>query len=162
MKPLIIGVERKEVNEMAELTATIDQAACPVEYTPAGNSTGAKAMIEREGKYLTFSMAGEGYGYYDLFLIALNGDVLYTVAKESDLGENLINGSLQRSPLGKCFQKAVNCVAFEDFEPYAPSNNEPAAFVGAPVKKAFDNRCGCPYRHCRHHWDGPVDYPLHH
>jgi hypothetical protein len=63
MKPLIIGVERKEVNEMAELSASIDQAACPVEYTPAGNSTGAKAMIEREGKYLTFSMAGEGYGY---------------------------------------------------------------------------------------------------
>jgi purine-binding chemotaxis protein CheW len=47
---------------MAELTATIDQAACPVEYTPAENSTGAKAMIEREGKYLTFTMADEEYG----------------------------------------------------------------------------------------------------
>jgi hypothetical protein len=44
------GRKRKEVNQMAKLTATIDQAACPVEYTPAGNSTGVKAMIERASK----------------------------------------------------------------------------------------------------------------
>ncbi len=30
------------------------------------------------------------YGYYDLFLISEDGDVVYTVAGESDLGENLI------------------------------------------------------------------------
>jgi purine-binding chemotaxis protein CheW len=47
---------------MAELAKTMDQAACPVEYTPAGDSTGVKAMAEQEGKYLTFTLAGEEYG----------------------------------------------------------------------------------------------------
>ncbi|MCP4575958.1 MAG: hypothetical protein GY846_06715, partial [Deltaproteobacteria bacterium] len=43
------------------------------------------------------------YGYYDLFLISKNGDVVYSAAKESDLGQNLVTGSLKDSPLGKCF-----------------------------------------------------------
>ena len=56
---------------MTELADTMDQAARPVEYTPAGDSTGVKAMADlsadavqsgREGKYLTFSMADEEYG----------------------------------------------------------------------------------------------------
>jgi purine-binding chemotaxis protein CheW len=51
-----------EVNYMGELTATMDQASCPVEYTPAGDSAGVKAMIERESKSLTFTMADEEYG----------------------------------------------------------------------------------------------------
>jgi len=47
---------------MAELTKTIDQAACPVRSPQAGISNGVKAMVNREGKYLTFSLAGEEYG----------------------------------------------------------------------------------------------------
>src|SRR6056297_1584280 len=34
----------------------------------------------------------EDYGYYDLFLINPEGDIIYTVAEEADLGTNLING----------------------------------------------------------------------
>jgi len=34
---------------MRELTETIDQAACPVENTPPGISTGVKVMEDREG-----------------------------------------------------------------------------------------------------------------
>ncbi|KKL18939.1 hypothetical protein LCGC14_2470510, partial [marine sediment metagenome] len=77
----------------------------------------------------------EEYGYYDLFLIHSDGDVIYTVAKESDLGQDLVNGSLKTSPLAKCFRNALNSTSLQDFEPYAPSNGEPCAFVGAPVKK---------------------------
>ncbi len=40
---------------MAELAETMDQGAGPVEYTPAGDSTGVKAMVDQDGKYLTFS-----------------------------------------------------------------------------------------------------------
>ena len=47
---------------MKEEAEKIDQATRPVEYTSAGDSTGAKAMADREGKYLTFSMADEEYG----------------------------------------------------------------------------------------------------
>ncbi len=47
---------------MTELAKTMDQATCPVEYTPPGDSTGAKAMTDKEGKYLTFMLDNEEYG----------------------------------------------------------------------------------------------------
>ena len=47
---------------MGKLSATKDRAASPVEYTPAGDSTGVDAVGQREGKYLTFTLAGEEYG----------------------------------------------------------------------------------------------------
>ena len=47
---------------MTELADTMDQAACPVEHNPAGDSTGVKNMHDREGKYLTFTLANEEYG----------------------------------------------------------------------------------------------------
>ena len=62
---------------------------------------------------------------------------MYTAAKEADLGENLSYGKYKNSGLAKLWEKVLKNrgKAFVDFEPYAPSNNEPCAFVGAPVKK---------------------------
>ena len=37
----------------------------------------------------------EENGFYDIFLISLDGDVVYSVTAEADLGENVINGSLK-------------------------------------------------------------------
>ena len=79
----------------------------------------------------------ETYGYYDMFIIcAAHGHVMYTSAKEKDLGSNLGHGSYKDSPLAKLWQEVLktDSVAVQDFEPYAPSNNEPSAFIGAPVK----------------------------
>ncbi|MBF0284196.1 MAG: methyl-accepting chemotaxis protein [Magnetococcales bacterium] len=76
------------------------------------------------------------YGYYDLFIIDPDGNVAYTFAKESDLGQNLVKGDLKTSGLGKVFQKAANGTSsIADFEPYAPSKGEPASFIAAPFKK---------------------------
>ncbi|MCK5231446.1 MAG: cache domain-containing protein, partial [Desulfobulbaceae bacterium] len=106
-------------------------------FESEGNRTGGAKWKAVEDKYAPWlEQCKTEYGYYDLFLIDKDGDVIYTVAKESDLGENLIKGSLRDSPLGKCFKKALNGTAFVDFAPYAPSNNEPSAFVGGPVKKS--------------------------
>ncbi len=90
-----------------------------------------RSNVDTFGKWLTEYK--EKYGYYDLFLIAEDGDVVYSVAGESDLGENLITGALKDSSLGRLFVKAMKGTAIEDFAPYAPSNGEPASFVGAPV-----------------------------
>jgi len=77
----------------------------------------------------------KAYGYYDLFLISSDGNVVYSDAKESDLGENLVTGKLKDSGLGKMFRQALTGYAIVDFEPYAPSNGEQTAFIGAPVLK---------------------------
>ena len=101
-----------------------------------GKKTGGTTWSEAEtqhGAWLT--QYKKEYGYYDLFLITSEGDIVYSVAKESDLGQNLVKGTLKNSALGECFNKALDRVAIADFKPYAPSNNEPCSFVGAPIKK---------------------------
>ncbi|XCN72742.1 MAG: methyl-accepting chemotaxis protein [Candidatus Electrothrix aestuarii] len=75
----------------------------------------------------------EQHGYYDVFLISASGDIVYTVAGESDLGQNVVEGSLRTSGLGRVFAKAQKGVAIEDYSPYAPSNNKQALFIAAPI-----------------------------
>lgn len=77
------------------------------------------------------------YGYYDIFVFDDEGNVEYTYAKEADLGQNVVSGPLKDSGLGKAFAKAKTKQGMEiaDFEPYAPSKGEPAAFMVAPVNQ---------------------------
>ncbi len=77
----------------------------------------------------------ESYGYYDLFLINPDGYIFYTAAKESDYKTNILNGQYSDSGLGKLVAKAKRQKQYtlQDFLPYAPSNNEPAAFIAQPL-----------------------------
>ena len=94
------------------------------------------AAVAEYGDWLT--QYNDEYGYYDLFLIAENGDVVWTAFKESDLGENLVTGSLSGSPLGAVFQKGLSAISVQDFAAYAPSGGVPAGFVSAPVYAGGD------------------------
>ncbi len=75
------------------------------------------------------------YGYYDLFLIHPKGNIFYTVLRESDYGTDIINGKYKDSGLGKLVRKTMQTRQFsiEDFSPYAPSENEPCAFIAQPL-----------------------------
>ena len=77
----------------------------------------------------------EKYGYYDLFLIAPNGHIFYTVTQEADFNTNILTGKYSNSNLGQLIQqiKKTNQYGFVDFSPYAPSNNDPAAFISQPL-----------------------------
>ncbi len=79
----------------------------------------------------------EHHNYYDVFFISPAGVVLFTVAKEADLGTNLTTGPFAQSGLGRLFQALSSAqgtaVAMEDFSLYPPSNFEAAAFMGARV-----------------------------
>ena len=89
---------------------------------------------DENGRYY-FDDYVEKYGYYDLFLISPNGDVFYTVAKEADYQTNIISGVYSTSGLGNLTREVVSTgrFGFADFEPYAPSNGEPAAFMAQPL-----------------------------
>jgi len=100
----------------------------------AVNSVDTPEWKANDKEYLPwFNKYVKDYGYYDLFLISNDGNVVFSQAKESDLGENLITGKLQNSGLGKVFKQALNGYAIADFEPYAPSNGAQAAFIASPV-----------------------------
>ena len=79
----------------------------------------------------------EHHQYYDVFFIGPAGDILYTKAKESDYGTNLVNGPYADTSLGRLFQTLLesgdDMIAMEDFEAYKPSDGQPAAFLGAKV-----------------------------
>ena len=100
------------------------------------------STVEKEFGKIFADLIGDN-GYYDLFLIAADGNVVYTVAKESDLGENLLEGKLKDSGLAHMFRDSMNSeVAFSDFKPYGPSANKPAAFFGGPVVNSNGSRLG--------------------
>ena len=80
------------------------------------------------------------HGYYDIFLIsAKNGHVMYTAAKESDLGSNLSVGPLKDSGLAELWRKVRDSgkTSFVDMKAYAPSQGEPAMFIGAPLSGKY-------------------------
>ncbi|WP_090828835.1 PAS domain S-box protein [Nitrosovibrio tenuis] len=77
----------------------------------------------------------EDAGYYDLFLISLRGDVVYTQAHEADFATNLITGPYRNSGLGYVARNALNMLqeGVSDFERYAPSKGAIAAFMAFPI-----------------------------
>jgi methyl-accepting chemotaxis protein len=46
-------------------------------------------------------------GYYDIFLINKNGDVVYTVFKELDFATNVVNGEWKDTDIGKAFKEVM-------------------------------------------------------
>ena len=78
------------------------------------------------------------FGFHDLFLIDGTGRIVYSVAKEVDLGTDLFNGPYQDSNLADAFRAAQGAVVsgeaqLVDFAAYGPSYGEPASFMAAPI-----------------------------
>lgn len=78
-------------------------------------------------------------GYYDLFLINKEGQVVYSYFKETDFGTDLNKGAYSKSGLAKLLKKIKSSskesrsAEFSDFEPYFASYNAPAGFAISPI-----------------------------
>ena len=103
----------------------------------AADPTGYAAAVRTYDRPLR-SAAGV-FGYYDLFLVDPDSmQVVYSVAKEVDLGTSLLDGPYSNSSLAAAVREAVESpdrgfVAISDFQFYRPSKGAPAAFLAAPV-----------------------------
>ena len=77
-------------------------------------------------------------GYHDVMLVDAAGNVVYTVAKEADLGQNIFTGSVRTSTMAKTAKEVMLHpgvdVLYSDFERYLDSGNVPASFVAAPIR----------------------------
>jgi len=85
------------------------------------------------------------YDYiYDVFLIDSDGNILFTVAHESDLGTNLFDGSYAATRFAHSAKSSLENgqILFSDLERYAPSNNLMAGFIIAPVLDDRGNKLG--------------------
>ena len=97
-----------------------------------------------------FQNLAQQHGYYDVFLFDGDGNLVYSVFKELDFATNFAanaGGQWASSNLGTAYRAAMaapasNPIAFEDFEPYGPSNNAPASFIAHPVHDGSGNTVG--------------------
>lgn len=77
--------------------------------------------------------------YYDIFMFDLDGNLIYSVFKETDYGTNFRangNGTWKDSALGQAYQQAranPDNITYIDFTPYGPSNGAQAAFLATGV-----------------------------
>ncbi|MFA7354282.1 MAG: methyl-accepting chemotaxis protein, partial [Sulfurimonadaceae bacterium] len=98
------------------------------------NESSAKEMRLPHEVY--FQKYLKEYGYSDIYVIsAKQGHVMYSAAKKSDYGTNLIYGPLKNSGLGEVYRKTMqnSRPTFVDMQPYEPDGNLPALFVGTPI-----------------------------
>jgi class 3 adenylate cyclase len=86
-----------------------------------------------------FRRLAQVFGYRDIFLVDVDSaDVLFSVAKEADMGSNLRTGVYADTALAKTFEEIrksrdPNFVYISDIEHYKASFGEPAFFVGTTV-----------------------------
>ena len=93
-----------------------------------------KDMTALHEKFFVNYMKANAYS--NIYLINKEtGQVVYAADKKSDYGENLKTGVLKDSGLGEVFAKTMKNMrpTFVDIRPYAPSDNIPTMFLGAPV-----------------------------
>jgi len=84
-----------------------------------------------------FDLYLQTFGYYDIFLVDLEGNLIYSVFKELDYATNLLSGPYANSGIGKVFQQAMLLKKGEtsliDFSAYYPSYNNAASFIATPI-----------------------------
>lgn len=87
-----------------------------------------------------FELIRQVRGYYDVFLVNAKGDLVYTVEKEQDFATNLLTGEWKDTGLARVVRAALKTnpspkELFADFEPYRPSNDDPASFIAKPIRR---------------------------
>ena len=87
------------------------------------------------------------FGYYDIFLFDLDGNLVYSVFKETDYATNFFEGPYRDTNFGDVVRAALEVrdpgtSVIEDFRRYEPSYGAAASFVGAPIFDAAHEPIG--------------------
>ena len=103
-------------------------------YNSKYNSSYMKA---HQKFHKTFDSFLKSFELYDIFMVDLKGNLIYTDFKEKDYATNLKNGVYSNTGIARAYNKALslneNELAFDDFLPYEPSYNSAASFIATPI-----------------------------
>ncbi|MFQ5565200.1 MAG: cache and HAMP domain-containing protein, partial [Paracoccaceae bacterium] len=114
-------------------------AGGPELLTPTGYGTeAARYALAHDRSHDALRALKVAGGYHDLYLIDAEGNIVYTVEKKSDFGQNLLSGPLSTSGLAEVFRAARSrpdheSIALSDFAPYAAGNDDMHSFMAVPV-----------------------------
>ena len=78
------------------------------------------------------SLEQEKFGCKNIFLVGLNGKVLYSTSVREDSTTNLVSGRYNNSGLAKAYEKGLKELSIIDFSFYKPVD-ENMAFISAPI-----------------------------
>ena len=85
-------------------------------------------------------------GYYDVYLVTRDGDLVYSTRKNPEFATSMTEGEWADTGLGRLVARAAEAemgtILFEDYAEYGPANGEPRAFIGAPVFDRIGERVG--------------------
>ena len=93
-----------------------------------GSYRSAVIAEEHRGDFTSFTQA---YDLYDVLLISRQGDILFSIAAQDDLGTNLFHGAHAGTRFAAAVRKTLEdgYSTFSDLELYGPSGGEPASFL---------------------------------
>ncbi|MDQ6990878.1 MAG: PAS domain S-box protein, partial [Mariprofundaceae bacterium] len=101
-------------------------------HDEGANATAYQKLNEAYGEY--FSQFLEDENYYDLLLIDVDGNIVYTTKHEADFATNLETGSFNDTGLVQVFRQSLdNLQASNSSFAYYDSSKEPAAFIASPI-----------------------------
>ena len=106
------------------------------------SDTWAMLVADRQHDLATFA---RNYDYfYDLFLIDKHGNILFTVAREFDLGSNLFDGPYAATSFARIAKTSLKNgqMLFSDFEGDGPSRSLLTGFLSAPILDEQGNMLG--------------------
>ena len=149
-------IERLIFNLLEDISAPAyvpaDETTQILQYLYAAsnpNLVGSKHLLDDAGDGSIYSNIHETYhpiisnysdrfGYYDIFLVDLDGNIVYSVFKEVDYGTSLLTGLYSETNFADVYRQALDAEdksfsALVDFQPYQPSYDAPAAFVASPI-----------------------------
>ncbi len=75
-------------------------------------------------------------GYYNLYYISDDGDILFSLKQENDLGTNIFKGKFSNTRFSKVCEEALDLgkIRFSDLEFYTPSNDLLSGFFAQSIK----------------------------
>ena len=127
-----------ESRHMPEMLASLSQGLVSSQQTPIEyvNSPDWYNRVETEQNHVATLV--DEYDYIsDIYLIDPSGNILYSVAKEEDLGENIYSPALRYSYFSASVQNALNTgkASFSGIERYPLSSAPISSFI---VSAMFD------------------------
>jgi len=128
-------LERMDNAKSVALDPTVQQALSDFAAGLGKSGVSGDEYGAALGKYQSyFNAFRDIHDFRDVLLITADGDVVFAAAMGREWCSNLKTGPYKGSDLAKGLQAALGKkIVFQDFAPYAPSDNEPAGFAVSPV-----------------------------
>lgn len=103
-------------------------------YTKEGIDSDAYDIVYDKNYYIFYEYL-KLEKHYDVFLMNLSGDIIFTVLKEPDFATSLVDGPYKNSGLAKTFKKVVDThqTVLSGLDPYDVSGGLHSQFVAVPI-----------------------------